>query len=114
MKKKIVENIQPQYGLSRDFKLAYGNLSNYLERIRDRDSARTRHLAKRAFIHRQIPRYDEFFNEDTYLNVITEKNKIYVYKINSYIERLNLIRLSETLDFKELSEIEHALNELLK
>ena len=114
MEKKNVSNIQPESGLSKDFKLAFGNLSNYLERIRDDESARTRHLAKRAFLHRQIPRYEEFFDEEKFLNVVNEKNRIYVTKINSYVDELNDWRLKESIDIERLNAIELAMKELLK
>jgi hypothetical protein len=114
MEKKIIPNIQPINWLSRDFKLAFGNLSNYLERIRDNESARTRHLAKRAFLHRQIPRYEEFFDPEKFSNVVNEKNKDNIEKINTYVDELNYWRLNESVDIERLNTIELAMKELLK
>jgi hypothetical protein len=114
MEKKTVPNIQPINYLSRDFKLAFGNLSNYLERIRDNESARTRHLAKRAFLHRQIPKYEEFFDPKKFSNVVNEKNKNNIIKLNLFIDELNDWRLQESIDIERLNAIELAIKELLK
>ena len=112
MKKKI-QNIKPKYGLSRDFKIAFGNLSNYLERVRDGESARSRHLAKRSFLHRAIPKYEEYFDPDIYENVITNFNSENIFKINSLINQVNEMRATENTDFAKLSLLEQELFEML-
>jgi hypothetical protein len=113
MEKKIVPNIQPINSLSRDFKLAFGNLSNYLERIRDNESSRARHLAKRAFLHRQIPKYEDFFDPQKFSDVVNEKNKNNIEKINTYVDELNHWRFQESIDIDRLNELELAIKDLL-
>ena len=49
-------------------------LTNYLERVTAADPPRTRHLALRAFSHRLIPKYEEYFDPEEY--VIETVNKM--------------------------------------
>lgn len=111
--KKAVPNLSTATGVSHDFRIAFGNLSNYLERIRDNDPPRTRHLAKRAFLHRTIPRYEEYFSPETYANVQTESNREVVAKINAVIDTINELRKDEVVDYDRLYPFEQALLRLI-
>ena len=87
--KKAVPNLSTATGVSRDFRIAFGNLSSAWKN-KDNDPPRTRHLAKRAF-HRTIPRY-EILQSETYANVQTESNREVVAKINAVIDTINELR----------------------
>ena len=90
-----VPNLCAASGVSHDFRLAYGNLNNFLERIEERESPRARFLAKRSFLHRPIPHYDEYFNSEKHDRVITDENREVIGRINRLVDRLNALRESE-------------------
>ena len=61
--KKNVPNICNNSNVSYDYSIAFGGLTNYLERVAEDAAPRTRHLALRAFLHRVIPtKYEEYFS----------------------------------------------------
>ena len=110
---KQLPNVISTSGLSSDYRLAFGSLSNYIERTQEDNLPRTRHLALKAFKHRHIKNYLEYFDPQVYSNVLTEKNKSAVDKISQQIELLNEIRLNEDVDLNQLMEIHQCLTDLL-
>lgn len=111
--KKTVPNLSAVTGVSHSFRIAFGNLSNHLERIRDNDPPRTRHLAKRAFLHRAIPHYEEYFDPGTYTDVLTESNREVVARINAVIDTINELRRAEIVDYDRLHPLEQTLLSLI-
>lgn len=111
--KKAVPNLSTATGVSHDFRIAFGNLSNYLERIRDNDPPRTRHLAKRAFLHRAVPHYEEYFGPEAYADALTESNREVVANINTVVDAINELRKSEVVDYDRLHPLEQALLSLI-
>ena len=111
--KTPVPNICPESGVSRDFRLAYGNLVNYLERVEASDTPRTRFLSKRSLLHRPIPRYEAYFSSEKYDGVITHKNAVVVARINELVDRLNALREEENTDYATLAPLRAALDALI-
>lgn len=111
--KKPVPNLCSTTGVSHDYRIAFGNLSNYLERVRDNDSPRTRHLAKRAFLHRAIPRYEEHFDSEVYADVITDLNREIVAKINAIVDTVSELRKANVIDYDRLHPLEQELLSLI-
>lgn len=105
---KKVPEINDKSGLSEEYRLAYGNLSGYLKRIKDRDHPRTIALAKRAFLHRRILKYSEFFSQNNYIEVATGFNKESVKKIDNIVDKINKFReeiiAKSNTDFDKLSD----------
>lgn len=110
---KKIPNLIPSTGISADFRRAFGNLTNYLERIRENDPPRTKHLAKRSFLHRSIPHYEEFFDPSVYENVITDKNKETIRNINLVIDKINESRKENLKEDPNLPIYEQELISLL-
>jgi hypothetical protein len=108
-----VPNLCAASGVSYDFRLAYGNLNNYLERVEANESPRTRFLAKRSFLHRPIPHYEEYFNLDKYGAVITDGNREVIARINRLVDRLNALRESEVTDYEKLAPLRDTLDALV-
>ncbi len=111
--KKDVPNISHNSNVSYDYSLAFGNLTNYLERVAADDPPRTRHLAMRSFLHRIIPKYQEFFNPEEYSNVINSQNSAVVEKINRLVDRLNELRAQKISDNEVLHPIRVELVSLI-
>jgi|APSaa5957512535_1039671.scaffolds.fasta_scaffold300360_2 hypothetical protein len=100
-----ISNISTKSGLSRDYSLALGSVINLLESIEDNESSRTMHLAKRSFLHRELPYYEDFFSKERYMNVITDKNKADMKKINNTIDIINSYRLKGIIEYKEIKPL---------
>ena len=111
--KKDVPNICQNSGVSYDYRMAFGSLTNYLEKVADDDPPRTRHLALRAFLHRVIPKYEEYFNLEEYDNVVNDLNSEVVEKINNTVNKLNDLRSQKTSDFEVLHPFKVALGNLI-
>ena len=111
--KKNVPNICRDSEVSHDYSFAFGSLTNYLERVADDDPPRTRHLAFRAFLHRVIPKYEEYFSPAEYNNVINSQNSATVDKINSIVEKLNELRSQKISDCEVLQPLRIALVDLI-
>ena len=107
--KKDVPNICKNSNVSYDYSLAFGGLMNYLERVAEDEPPRTRHLALRAFLHRVIPKYEEYFSLAEYNNVINSQNRAVVEKINDTVDKLNELRSQKISD----CEVLHPLKEIL-
>tara|TARA_B100000686_G_C16419220_1_gene776281 strand:- start:361 stop:738 length:378 start_codon:yes stop_codon:yes gene_type:complete len=111
--KKNVPNICRDSEVSHDYSVAFGSLTNYLERVADDDPPRTRHLACRAFLHRVIPKYEEYFPPEEYEDVINSQNGATVDKINSIVEKLNELRSQKISDCEVLQPLRIALVDLI-
>jgi hypothetical protein len=108
-----IPNICPATSVSYDFRIAFGNLNNYLERIEQNEAPRTRFLARRAFLHRPIPHYNEYFNPEKYDGVITDQNRDVVVRIDAVVDQLNRLREQEVTDYDALAPLRNALNALI-
>jgi hypothetical protein len=109
--KKKVPNICPNSGVSVDFCLSFGSLTNFIERVSADESPRTRHLALRTFLHRVIPKYEECFDPEEYDNVVNIQNSDTVKKINNIVGKLNELRSQKISDFEILqSSMKSLLN----
>ncbi len=113
MGNKPVPNICESTQVSYDFKLAFGSLNNYLERVEEGDDSRTRHLAKRAFLHREILCYEDYFGSEVFQDVITAKNKDTVNKINLVVAEINERRKLQVVEYDELVELRDRLVKLV-
>lgn len=108
--KRPVPNICAASGVSHDFRLAYRNLTHYLERVADGEPARTRFLAARSFLHRPVPRYEQQFDPEEFERVVTPANEAVVTRINSLIERLNALREDGVTDYDTLAALRSELD----
>ena len=111
--KKEVPNICKHSGVSYDYRMAFGSLTNYLEKVADNDPPRTRHLALRAFFHRVIPKYEEYFKLEEYDNVVNNQNRVVVENINNIVDKLNEQRSQKVSDFEVLHPLKIALSNLI-
>jgi hypothetical protein len=111
--KKDVPNICPNSNVSYDYALAFGGLTNYLERVAADDPPRTRHLAMRSFFHRLIPKYEEYFEPEVYGNAVNSQNSGIVERIDSIVEKLNELRSQKISDFDVLNPLKIALVDLI-
>lgn len=111
--KKEVPNICHNSNVSNDYNLALGSLTNYLERVAADDPPRTRHLALRSFLHRVIPKYEEFFDPGEYDNVINNQNFAVVEKINKIVDKLNELRCKKVSGFELLQPLKVELVSLI-
>jgi hypothetical protein len=59
-------------------------------------------LAKRAFLHRDIPHYEVFFNPDEFESPVTDQNHATVEKLNAVVDELNKLRAAENTDYDTL------------
>lgn len=114
MEKKYPPNINNKSGLSFEYRYAFASLTNLLERIRENDAARTRNLALKAFRHRKIKTYTEYFDDLEYQDVKTDANKLSINLLDENIMLLNTIRKSEKLEISELEKIEKTLFSVLR
>ncbi|MCG3769728.1 MAG: hypothetical protein JW384_00858 [Nitrosomonadaceae bacterium] len=108
-----VPNICPTSGVSYEFRLAYGHLSNYLNRIEENESPRTCFLAKRSFLHRPISHYENYLNPEKYDGVITDKNREIIARINQLVDCINELRASEVADYEKLAPLHNTLDALI-
>ena len=111
--KKKVPNICSQSGVSYDYNLAFGSLTNYLERVADNDPPRTCHLALRTFFHREISKYEAYFDPKEYDNVINSQNNEVVAKISGIVDKLNDLRSEKISDFEVLLSFKETLVSLI-
>ena len=111
--KKNVPNICNNSNVSYDYSIAFGGLTNYLERVAEDGPPRTRHLALRVFLHRVIPKYEEYFSLAEYNNVINSQNSAVVEKINDTVDKLNELRSQKISDCKVLKPLKEILFRLI-
>jgi len=84
--------------LSRQYLLVLGGVINYLEAVEEQAPSRVRYLAKRTFVHREIPYYDVYFSSNKYSGVITSDNRDTIYQINHAVDQINSYRTSDSID----------------
>ena len=104
----------PLSGLSLDYKLAFASLSNLLERIAEDDSSRTKLLALKAFRHRKIKNYTEYFSDLGFDDFLTDANERQLNIIKENVDLLNELRTMEKIDVKQLQKIHSLLLSTLK
>lgn len=110
---KEVQNISEKSGVSKEYMLAFGTLDNYLRRVDKKEEPRWVNLAKNAFLHRPILKYSEYFPPAEYGDVITEKNKETIKKLNNIVDELNKMRENNQTDYEKLSPIWEKVNQLI-
>ena len=114
--RKKVPNLSSN-GVSTDYRRAFGSLANYLEKIEEDATPRTRHLARRAFLNRRIQRYDKVFSPLEYEDVVTPENQLIISEINSSVDKINQIREAmhgtKDTNYDRLSELRANLVSLL-
>ena len=111
MKKKI-PNVG-KFGLGQNYKKAFSSIHYYLECITEGSNARTKHLAKRSFLHRKILKYEEYYPLSEYENVINEFNSDQIGKLNQLVDQLNFIRGDKNFKDEELNKIMSEINSLI-
>lgn len=89
--RKKVPNLSSN-SVSIDYRIAFGNLTHYLEKIDENADARTKFLARRTFLNRRIQKYEEFFNPLEYEDAITPENHLTVSEINDAVNEINQLR----------------------
>ena len=112
--KKNVLETNLSSGLSTDYKLAFASLSNLLERIAEEDSSRTKLLALKAFRHRKIKGYVEYFTDLGYEDPTNDANTRQIVLIKKNVDLLNELRTTEKIDVKQLQDIHSSLLAILK
>jgi hypothetical protein len=70
---------------------------NFIESIENDEPSRTRHLAKRSFLHREVPYYEAYFNNDA--------NKENVSEINSIVDTINSCRLEGVVEYEVIQPL---------
>lgn len=107
-------NINPKSGISSDYKLSYGNISNFLERVDGQESPRTILLAKRTFLHRgKMKFYEQYFKDQGYKVESTEENIKTISKLNSIVEKIRKLQEDSTMA-SSTSEMYQDLKPLIK
>jgi hypothetical protein len=102
---KEVSNLSKNSYISRDYILALGSVINFIESIDNNEPSRTRHLAKRSFLHREIPHYEMYFSSENFNDVVNDANKESVDKINSVVDAINFYRLEGTVEFEVIQPL---------
>lgn len=85
--------------VNKDYILALGSAINFIESIEDGEPSRTRHLAKRSFLHREIPHYEVYFGDERFSDVVNDENRAVVKEINSIVDTINSCRLKGVVDY---------------
>jgi len=104
-KKKSLCNISKNSFISRDYLMALGSVINFIESVENNEPSRVRHLARRGFLHREIPRYEVYFSSKRYDNVVNDLNKDSVAKINSIVRTINAYRVDGILEFDLIKQL---------
>jgi hypothetical protein len=78
---------------------------NFIESIENDEPSRTRHLAKRSFLHREVPRYEVYFSSENFNNVINDANKESVSEINSIVDTINSSRLEGVVEYEVIQPL---------
>jgi hypothetical protein len=105
MSKKEILNVSKNSNISRDYILALGSVINFIESIENDEPSRTRHLAKRSFLHREVPRYEVYFSSENFNNVINDANKESVSEINSIVDTINSSRLEGVVEYEVIQPL---------
>jgi len=113
MNKQEIKNTSPISQLSRDYSMALGSLINLIESIENNEPTRTRHLARRSFLHREIQHYDDFFNSDKYTAAITPSNKDAVAEINIIVDTINSYRIEGVTEYDILQPLLSKIFEII-
>ncbi|MBT4079561.1 MAG: hypothetical protein HOL17_06335 [Gammaproteobacteria bacterium] len=99
--------------LSRSYLLALGGVMNYLESIEERASSRVRYLAKRTFLHREVPHYDVYFSEGKYLNVVVLENQVAIEQVNNIVDEINSNRSDGNIDYDVIYPLVNQIIQLI-
>jgi hypothetical protein len=91
-----------------DYLLALGSMINLLESLENNESSRVMHLAKRSFLHREIPYYDKYLDINK-----SNKNETQINEINSIINSINKNRLNGVTEYKTLKPLFNQLTKRL-
>jgi len=113
MIKKEVPNISKNSNVSRDYIMALGSVINFIEGIESDEPSRTRHLAKRSFLHREIPHYEMYFSSENFNNIINDANKDNVNQINSVVDTINSYRLEGIVDYEIIKPLVSKITNLI-
>jgi hypothetical protein len=114
MDKQEIKNTSPISQLSRDYFLALGSMINLIESIDNNEPTRTRYLARRSFLHREVQHYDDFFNSNKYNVVINPSNKDSVDKINSIVDSINAYRLEGGTEYEVLQPLLSKITKIIQ
>jgi len=113
MIKKEVPNISKNSNVSRDYIMALGSVINFIEGTESDEPSRTRHLAKRSFLHREIPHYEMYFSSENFNNIINDANKDNVNQINSVVDTINSYRLEGIVDYEIIKPLVSKITNLI-
>ena len=100
---KQVPNILENTGISRDYILAFGSVDNYIRRIEKNEELRWIKLAANAYLNRPILKYEEYFKDIEYEQVITNENRERVKELNELVKNINKMRENGQKDYEKLS-----------
>tara|TARA_B100000315_G_C14505699_1_gene554495 strand:- start:176 stop:523 length:348 start_codon:yes stop_codon:yes gene_type:complete len=99
--------------ISNEYILVFGHLDNYIRRIENGEGSRWIKLARRSFLHRPFLLYEEYFPVNEYFDVINDKNKTKIAKLNKIVHSLNEMRLSENTGYDELKILWDQINNII-
>jgi len=105
MSKKEAPNVSKKSNISRDYIMALGSVINFIESIEDNEPPRTRHLAKRSFLHREVLHYEMYFDGGSFNDVINDINKERVSEINSIVDAINSYRLQGVVEYEVIQPL---------
>jgi|SaaInlStandDraft_6_1057023.scaffolds.fasta_scaffold324292_1 hypothetical protein len=105
MSKKEIPNVLKNSEISRDYILALGSVINFIESIENDEPSRTRHLAKRSFLHREVPYYEAYFSSENFNNIINDENKESISEINSIVDTINSCRLEGIVEYEAIQPL---------
>lgn len=105
MNKKEIPNVSKNGNISRDYILALGSVINFIESIENDEPSRTRHLAKRSFLHREVPYYEAYFSSENFNNVINDENEENIREINSIVDTINSCRLEGVVEYEVIQPL---------
>src|SRR3989344_6090754 len=100
-----IPNILENTGISRDYILAFGSVDNYIRRIEKKEELRWRRLAENTYFNRPILKYEEYFNNSEYEQVITNKNHERIKNLDELVGEINKMRENKQKDYEKLSAL---------
>ena len=110
---KQIPNILENTGISRDYRLAFGSIDNYIRRIEKKEELRWIRLAENAFLNRPILKYKEYFNNSEYELAITNKNHERIKNLDELVEEINKMRENKQKDYEKLSALWKKANRII-
>ncbi|MBI2004023.1 hypothetical protein HYS72_01010 [Candidatus Pacearchaeota archaeon] len=110
---KQIPNILEKTGISRDYILAFGSIDNYIRRIEKKEEFRWIRLAENSYLNRPILKYEAYFSQAEYEQVVTDKNREIIKNLDRLVEEVNKMRENKQKDYEKLSKLWKKAKEII-